>query len=42
MEANQQEKETYRKELTLAKEKVDDENCENDGPGNGDEYDTCK
>ena len=45
VEANLQEKETYRKELTLAKEKVDDENGENDDPGNGDvgdEYDTCK
>ena len=29
VEANLQEKETYRKELTLAKEKVDGENDEN-------------
>ena len=45
VEANLQEKETYRKELTLAKEKVDNENGQNGDPGNGDvgdEYDTCK
>ena len=44
VEANLQEKETYRKELTLAKEKVDGENDENGENGeNGDvddEYDT--
>ena len=45
VEANLQEKETYRKELTLAKEKVEHENDENGDVGNGDvsdEYDTCK
>ena len=28
--------------MTLEKEKVDNENGENGDPGNGDEYDTCE